>query len=102
MDKITVVVATVDPARMSSAEIRHISSYTNDKMPKKKKHTMFLPFSVVSGSAIVLINGDSDQFFRETFMVVVISYLGLPVKPRLLTSQLSTFDNIIELIFTLN
>ena len=101
MDKITVVVATVDPARMSSAEIRHISSYTNDKMPKKKKHTMFLPFSVVSGSAIVLINGDSDVSC-ETFMVVVISYLGLPVKPRLLTSQLSTFDNIIELIFTLN
>ena len=67
MDKITVVVATVDPARMSSAEIRHISSYTNDKMPKKKKHTMFLPFSVVSGSAIVLINGDSDVFSRDFY-----------------------------------
>ena len=67
MDKITVVVATVDPARMSSAEIRHISSYTNDKMPKKKKHTMFLPFSVVSGSAIVLINGDSDDSSRDFY-----------------------------------
>ena len=67
MDKITVVVATVDPARMSSAEIRHISSYTNDKMPKKKKHTMFLPFSVVSGSAIVLIDGDSDVFSRDFY-----------------------------------
>lgn len=67
MDKITVVVATVDPARMSSAEIRHISSYTNDKMPKKKKHTMVLPFSVVSGSAIVLINGDSDVSSRDFY-----------------------------------
>ena len=67
MDKITVVVAKVDPARMSSAEIRHISSYTNDKMPKKKKHTMFLPFSVVSGSVIVLINGDSDVSLRDFY-----------------------------------
>lgn len=94
MDKITVVVATVDPARMSSAEIRHISSYTNDKMPKKKKHTMFLPFSVVSGSAIVLINGDSDVSSRD--------FYGCCYQlSRLLTSQLSTLDNIIELIFTL-